>query len=30
MDPVKVIKFARALGAKPTRTLVVGCEPQVV
>ena len=30
MDPVKVIKFARALGAKPTRILVVGCEPQVV
>ena len=30
MDPVKVIKFARALGAKPIRTLVVGCEPQVV
>ena len=30
MDPVKVIKFARTLGAKPTRTLVVGCEPQVV
>jgi hydrogenase maturation protease len=30
MDPVKVIRFARALGAKPTRTLVVGCEPQVV
>ena len=30
MDPVKVLKFARFLGAKPTRTLVVGCEPQVV
>jgi hydrogenase maturation protease len=30
MDPVKVIKFACALGAKPTRTFVVGCEPQVV
>ena len=30
MDPVKVIKLARALGAKPTRTLVVGCEPQLV
>ena len=30
MDPVKVIKFARALGARPSRTLVVGCEPQVV
>ncbi|MGH3086889.1 MAG: hydrogenase maturation protease [Rubrobacteraceae bacterium] len=30
MDPVKVIKLSRALGAKPVRTLVVGCEPQVV
>jgi hydrogenase maturation protease len=30
MDPVKVIKFARALGTRPTRTLMVGCEPQVV
>lgn len=30
MDPVKVIKLARALGARPSRTLVVGCEPQVV
>jgi hydrogenase maturation protease len=30
MDPVKVIKLSRALGAPPTRTLVVGCEPQVV
>ena len=30
MDPVKVMKLARALGARPTRTLVVGCEPQVV
>jgi hydrogenase maturation protease len=30
MDPVKVIKLSRALGATPTRTLVVGCEPQVV
>ena len=30
MDPVKVLKLSRALGAKPTRTLVVGCEPQVV
>jgi hydrogenase maturation protease len=30
MDPVKVIKLARALGARPPRTLVVGCEPQVV
>ena len=30
MDPVKVIKLARMLGAIPPRTLVVGCEPQVV
>jgi hydrogenase maturation protease len=30
MDPVKVIQLSRALGAKPTRTLVMGCEPQVV
>ena len=30
MDPLKVIKLARALGARPARTLVVGCEPQVV
>jgi hydrogenase maturation protease len=30
MDPVKVIKLSRALGARPTHTLVVGCEPQVV
>ncbi|MBD0355191.1 MAG: hydrogenase maturation protease, partial [Rubrobacteraceae bacterium] len=30
MDPVRVIKLSRALGAPPTRTLVVGCEPQVL
>jgi hydrogenase maturation protease len=30
MDPVKVIKLSRALGARPTRTLVVGCEPQTI
>jgi hydrogenase maturation protease len=30
MDPVRVIKLSRALGAPPTRTLVVGCEPRVV
>ncbi len=30
MDPVKVIKLSRWLGAKPTRTLVVGCEPETV
>jgi hydrogenase maturation protease len=28
MDPVKVIRFARAMGVKIPRTLVVGCEPQ--
>ncbi len=27
MDPVKVLAFARALGARPIRTLLVGCEP---
>jgi len=30
MDPVKVMKLARALGARPTRILVVGCEPKVM
>jgi len=30
MDPVKVIKLSRTLGARPARTLVVGCEPQMV
>ena len=30
MDPVKVLRFARAMGAAPIRTLVVGCEPQLV
>ena len=30
MDPVKVIRFARAMGAGIPRTLVVGCEPQRV
>jgi hydrogenase maturation protease len=30
MDPVRVIKLSRALGAPPTRTLVLGCEPQTV
>jgi hydrogenase maturation protease len=28
MDPVKVIRLARVLGAEIPRTLVVGCEPQ--
>ena len=27
MDPVKVLALARALGARPTRTWVVACEP---
>lgn len=27
MDPVKVLAFARTLGAKPIHTLLVGCEP---
>jgi len=27
MDPVKVLAFARTLGARPLRTLLVGCEP---
>ncbi|HET9965001.1 MAG TPA: hydrogenase maturation protease [Rubrobacter sp.] len=30
MDPVRVIRLARALGARPARTVVVGCEPQVI
>jgi hydrogenase maturation protease len=30
MDPVKVIRLSLALGARPARTLVVGCEPQLV
>jgi hydrogenase maturation protease len=30
MDPVKVIRLSRVLGASPTRTLVVGCEPKVI
>ncbi len=30
MDPVKVMKLARSLGARPTRILVVGCEPKVM
>lgn len=27
MDPVKVLAFARTLGASPCQTLLVGCEP---
>lgn len=30
MDPVKVLAFARTLGAKPIHTLLVGCEPAVL
>lgn len=30
MDPVKVIRLARILGAEVPRTLVVGCEPKVI
>lgn len=30
MDPVKVLALARALGARPTRTVVVACEPAIV
>ena len=30
MDPVKVLSFARVLGAKRPETFVVGCEPLVV
>ncbi len=29
MDPVKVLAFARTLGARPIHTLLVGCEPSV-
>lgn len=28
MDPVKVLRLARAMGAPATRTYVVGCEPE--
>jgi hydrogenase maturation protease len=30
MDPVKVLAFARTLGARPIRTLLVGCEPATI
>src|SRR6266496_98290 len=30
MDPVKVLAFARALGARPTHTVLVGCEPALL
>ncbi len=29
MDPVKVLAFARTLGARPIHTLLVGCEPAI-
>lgn len=28
MDPVKVLKLAQAMGAKPTPTYIVACEPE--
>jgi hydrogenase maturation protease len=30
MDPVKVLAFARTLGARPIHTLLVGCEPALL
>lgn len=30
MDPVKVLAFARTLGARPIHTLLVGCEPAIL
>jgi len=30
MDPVKVLAYARTLGARPIRTLLVGCEPSMI
>jgi len=30
MDPAKALRLARAMGAEPVQTLVVGCEPGVV
>jgi hydrogenase maturation protease len=30
MDPVKVLRLARSLGRVPPRTVVVGCEPQLL
>jgi hydrogenase maturation protease len=30
MDPMKVLAYARTLGAQPIRTLLVGCEPSVI
>jgi len=30
MDPVKVLSYARTLGARPIHTLLVGCEPATI
>lgn len=30
MDPMKVLAFAKTLGARPIHTLLVGCEPSVI
>ena len=30
MDPVKVLAFARILGARPIHTLIIGCEPATI
>lgn len=30
MDPVKMLAFARMLGAQPIHTLIVGCEPAFI
>lgn len=30
MDPARVLAFARTLGARPMRTLLVGCEPAAI
>jgi hydrogenase maturation protease len=30
MDPLKTLAFARTLGARPIRTLLVGCEPSAL
>jgi len=30
MDPLKVLAYARTLGARPIRTLLVGCEPAAI
>lgn len=30
MDPVKVLAYASTLGARPIRTLLVGCEPSAI